>query len=89
MKYITYFKEYNQTGDIDSEPGRNSITFTNVGGSIARVNGVFKLPAAVAPDLGGTLSIEGNSDETDNTKYFINFEGGSGAVVVASKVYIK
>jgi hypothetical protein len=80
-KYTLFFKTYTSSGTIDRETDVNVTTFINVGTTDATINNGLLL----APD--DSLSIEGNADEVDETKYSVQFETSAGALLVITKVF--
>jgi len=87
-KTRTEFKPYYKSCNIDLLPGTNSINFANLGTTTCTINKMWPLQAVVAPSpVGGQLSIEGNENEIDNTKYSVTFETGAGFLLVTWKVF--
>jgi hypothetical protein len=57
-------KIVSESGDVIREKGCNAVMFTNIGGTIARVNGMVVFPSATpATVLGDSRSFGGHKDE--------------------------
>lgn len=84
LKYKNNFKEYTESGNIDSEINTNAVTFINKGTSIATINDTY--PIGIN---GGALSISGNIGEFDESNYRVTFaSGGVNKLIVINKQYI-
>jgi len=87
MAYINFrndFKEYTESGNIDSGININAVTFINKGTSIVKINDTIIL------DINDSLAIGGNIGEIDVTNYKLSFEIGAftNLVFVTTKVYV-
>lgn len=83
LNYKNNFKEYRESGNIDSEININAVTFINKGTSIATINDTHPITAG-----GGSLSIGGNIGEIDVTNYKVTFSpGGDNLLIVINKQY--
>jgi len=54
---------YYQSGNIDRAPRCFAFMFTNVGDTVANVNGMIIYPATVAGNLGDSRTISGHEGE--------------------------
>jgi hypothetical protein len=84
---------YSQSGFIDVIENCNGFTFTNLGDTIAEVNGMVIFPSATpATDLGDSRSIGGNAGEIYKGNIKLSFRqplGVAPLVEIAQKFYVK
>ena len=78
--YKTELQVYTER-ELDVDSFCNDIIFYNSAAATVFVNG---FPVAT----NGTLSISGNENEINTTKYKLSFNGGTGSVYVIRKKYI-
>jgi hypothetical protein len=67
----------------------NGINVMNIGSSVAYVNGIPLSPPVTGQTVGDSYTIGGNLGEIIFGRVDISFEGGTGAVVVVQKFYVK
>ena len=79
-KFITEVETYTAPNDLDVDSFCIDILFNNQATGTVYVNG-FPIAA------GGTLSINGNVNEVNVTKYKISFAGSTGTVYVQRRRY--
>jgi hypothetical protein len=92
-KYNISVATYNQSGFIDVIENCNGFTFTNLGDTIAEVNGMVVFPSATpATDLGDSRSIGGNQGEIYSGNIKLSFRAPVGAaplIEIAQKFFVK
>ncbi|MFO0089230.1 MAG: hypothetical protein ACK518_00150 [bacterium] len=80
-KFLTEVQAYQAPNDLDVDSFCIDILFNNQATGTVYING-FPVIA------GGTLSINGNLNEINVTKYKISFAGATGTVYVQRRKYI-
>lgn len=91
-KYNITTNIYNAGADVIVEQGCNGYMFTNIGDTIAEVNGMVIFPSATpATALGDSRSVGGNRDEIYKGVIRVRFQapiGAAPAVEVVQKIYM-
>jgi hypothetical protein len=84
---------YNQSGFITVIQNCNGFTFTNLGDTIAEVNGMVIFPSATPlTDIGDSRSVGGNQNEVYTGNIKLSFRlplGATPLVEIAQKFFIK
>lgn len=76
IPYNTTTNNYFKSAVVDVMKNCNGFTFTNVGGKIARVNGMIIYPGVPGTSLGDSRSVGGNEGEIYKGRIQIAFEAG-------------
>jgi hypothetical protein len=81
VKFVTEVQAYHSPSDIDIDSMCIDIIFYNDTAGLIFING---WPIAA----GATLSISGNENEQNTTKYKVSFNGNTGTVYVSRRKYL-
>lgn len=74
---------YSESGQIIRVPGTFAFMFTNIGDTVARVNGMVIFPAAVpGTTLGDSRTVSGHEDELYMGNITLAFDPGGAAPLV-------
>lgn len=80
-EFITETRPYNFDGYADAE-GATDVEFYNAGTSIVTINNRPLLP-------GASWQINGFPYEQNTTRYLFSFVGGTGALIMTRRTYLK
>lgn len=73
---------------VEIDRNCNSISFLNIGTTIATVNGIPLHPGAPGTNNGESFSIPGNAQEIFKGRVDVGFTGGAGLLLVIQKFYV-